>query len=329
MRASPDASRAAESETGVGRRFTYGSNVKVGSAEVEQYDIPASEQRRSPLDGEQSNVASAGARAAWTGGRGPRSLLRPTRPPNSNAGRATTPIAVAKQHPLIVILPALLLLAVGVALGVVRQPNFTATGQASVQIASSEPSALGGISEATPTTAAGLSRAVASNAVVNPVATAVNLNPRAVLAAISATPVPQSGDISFTATSRSANLAVRLVNAVTAALSRYVSTQANVSSNAPLVLAQYQAALAKLSQVQSDPNAVQAAKLRVGTLKAEYQQDILAPTTRLVVFSTATTASSDRKPIVELFGILGLVAGLAAGCALCALQARRMNPAMY
>ncbi len=228
-----------------------------------------------------------------------------------------------------VILPALLLLAVGLAVGLLRQPTFAATSQTTLQITSNQPSALGGISEATPTTAASVSRAVASAQVLDPVARELHLSRQQVAAAVSATPVPLSGNISLTSTAGTSSQAIQLVNATTRSLSQFVATQANPSFAAPAVLAQYQAALAQLHQLQAaspqDYAAVQTAMLQVASLKNEYQNDLQAPTTRLVIFNTPTSASSDRMSKLALLGILGLVAGLAGGFALCALRAQRLN----
>lgn len=260
----------------------------------------------------------------------------PARQDRRGAGARThfTAAAVAVRRPWTLIVPALLLLGVGLIVGLVRQPSFTATSQTTLQITSNQPAALTGISAATPTEAASVSRAVTSAQVLDPVAAELGLSRQHVAAAVSATPVPMSGNITLTATGGSSSQAVRLVNALTQSLSQFVTTQTNASVAAPAVLTQYQAALRRLHQLQSVPNslqnyaAVQTAILQVGSLKSQYQNDLQAPTIRLITFNTATSASSDRNSKLALLGIIGLVAGLAGGFALCALRAQRLNRSM-
>jgi hypothetical protein len=270
-----------------------------------------------------------GHRPVQAPGHDEETIPRPARQGKRLTGARITVAAVAIRSPLMVILPALLLLAVGLAVGLLRQPTFAATSQTTLQITSNQPSALGGISEATPTTAASVSRAVTSAQVLDPVARELHLSRQQVAAAVSATPVPLSGNISLTASAGTSSQAIQLVNATTRSLSQFVTTQANPSFAAPAVLAQYQAALARLHQLQvaspQDYAAVQTAMLQVASLKTQYQNDLQAPTTRLVIFNTPTSASSDRMSKLALLGILGLVAGLAGGFALCALRAERLN----
>jgi hypothetical protein len=239
-------------------------------------------------------------------------------------------LGVAQRRPLTVILPAILLLAVGLALGILKKPTFTATDRAGLQINSSQPTALGGITEATVAEAATFSRAATSNAVVDAAAQAVGLNPVVVANSVSAAPVPQSGDIDIVASAKSSGLAMRLVNAVSNSMSEYIAVQTSASSDSGLLLRQYEAASTSLHSLQRPGAAtrfgtLQAVRLKVETLKLEYQNGLLAPVTKLIVFSRATTASSDRVSKALLLGLIGVVAGAVIGFALCALRARRLH----
>ena len=269
---------------------------------------------------------------------------------NGPPGRARVTAAdVARRWPAVVIVPALVLMIVGAALGLLRSPTYTASDQAGVQIVSSDSAALGGITEATVAQAATFARAATSDQVINSAARALGLRRSQIAGTVSATPVAMSGNITVRATASSAARAVRVVNAATDSLRAYVASATNTASRLATLLAQYQAAnadahrlsaaLARLvgqtgtaagsatqsAAVNQAYAAVQAANLQVDTLKSTYQSALSAPVTRLNVFARATSASSDKKSTTALLGVLGLVVGLSVGFGLCALRAPRLQ----
>jgi capsular polysaccharide biosynthesis protein len=260
--------------------------------------------------------------------------------------------ASVRRRPWIVALSAIFFLVVGVVLGIQRAPQYSASTHMVVQIGTSEPAALGGISQAVVAEAASFSRAITSNAVVDPTARSLGLSPEDVSGRVSATPVPQSGDITVTATGSSPRAAVRLVNAVSSSLSSYVVSVSNPGEEPAAILSKYEAVAATVRTLKREAGRLaarlgatgavapalgrlearlQAALLRQETLKIQYQSALLAPTTRLIAFDRPTSASSDRQSRAALLGFIGLLFGLVVGLAALALgssrAARRARPA--
>ena len=71
---------------------------------------------------------------------------------------------------------------------------------------------------------------------------------------------------------------------------------------------------------------VQTTKLRTRTLSTAYQASQSEPSTNLVqVLAPARNASSDRTQTLELFVLIGILAGLAAGISISRLSANRAS----
>jgi hypothetical protein len=235
----------------------------------------------------------------------------------------------ARGRPWVLVLFGIFFMVVGVFLGIQRAPRYSASTRMVVQIGTSEPAALGGISQAVVAEAASFSRAIQSNAVIDPTATSLGLSPEDISSRVSATPVAQSGDINVTATGSSPTAAVQLANAVSSSLSSYVAVVSNPGEQPAVILSKYEAAAATaLGRLEAR---MQAALLRQESLKIQYQGALLAPTTRLIAVYRPTGASSDRQSRVALLGFIGLLFGLVVGLAAVTLgssrAARRAHPA--
>jgi len=244
------------------------------------------------------------------------------------AGQPTTVtvLDVVRRHPRLVVVPALVLLAIGLALGALRKPTYSSTARGAIEIGLSAGTALSGISEATPSYADTFSRAATSDWVLNAVAQTTGIGHDAITAAVSATPVAQSGGINIVATAPSPTRATRLVNAVAASLSAYVAGQANSAAAAAALLAQYQGTEGELQRLEGERSAensaaVQALNEKASSLRVAYREAVTGPQIHFIVLNTASSASSDRLAKLALLGILGLVAGTAAGLTACAVKA--------
>lgn len=259
-----------------------------------------------------------------------------------------------RRHWLIVLATVGTLVLAGIALGLVRKPVYTAEGQLSVQIASPYPSAVPGAITASSGLAAIYSRAIYAPPLINRLAKRTSLSPRQVVDRISATQVPDTGVLKVTATGESERSTVVLANLATDQLHRYVSN--NLNGSAPQsqgVLRQYKRAARRYqdrvlqqqqleSLVASSPSSSTSEALRraqILTQAAAIQRDGLAQayqsgqqlyTAPLDVIGRATSASSDRVSRLQLFGMVGLFAGLAVGAVLATVQANsgaRRRPA--
>lgn len=258
-----------------------------------------------------------------------------------------------RRHWLIVLATVVTMVAAGIALGLVRKPVYTAEGQLSVQIASPYPSAVPGAITASSGLASIYSRAIYAPPLINNLAKRTSLSPRQVVDRISATQVPDTGVLKVTATGESEGSTVLLGNLATDQLRRYVNNELIGSSpQSQGVLHQYQRAARRYqdrvqhlqdlentlgSPSSSTSDALRSAQIQVQTaaiqrdgLAQAYQSGQQLYTAPLEVIGRATSASSDRFSRLQLFGLIGLVAGLAVGAVLATVQANsgaRRRPA--
>lgn len=249
---------------------------------------------------------------------------------------------VIRRHLALVILPALILLAAGVAIGVVRSPTYTA--QASLIIGGSDPASpnFGGNVVAASSLATAYSRAIVATPVVNAVSSRLQVSRDTVTSALSSAPVPDSPAFNVIAAASSAHLAIAMANTANTAVLSYVNALNTSSRNTQRLLAAYEAASARVSRdngalakVGTNPNnlsGINAAKatrdrdqLILNSLGSAYNAALQAnpPTTGVSVLTTAYSASSDRKSTIELLGFVGLVIGALVGIALAMLAGAR------
>ncbi len=165
---------------------------------------------------------------------------------------------------------------------------------------------------------------------------------------LAATPIAGSTLISVSATADSADAAVRLANAGSTALARYVNGRIRTGQSVATARAAFTAAaLDYQSKVdaqseldrsyESNPTdtaraardrgaaATQAALLRRDALGAAYQRLVESGTSspRIESFSRAAAATSDRRSTLQLLVVIAVVSGLAIGAALALLRAGR------
>jgi capsular polysaccharide biosynthesis protein len=109
--------------------------------------------------------------------------LTPERAPLVPVGRS------ALRHPLLVVVPVLIGLAIAGYVGLSRTPVYTGTAQMSIgRIDLGAPGALAGFSVATQNLASAYSRAIDADAVVHPVAAKLHTTDESVKRRVSASP---------------------------------------------------------------------------------------------------------------------------------------------
>ena len=247
-----------------------------------------------------------------------------------------------KRRPLLALLPVIVFVAAGAALGVARHPVYTASTRLYVQVPASDPSALFSLTDAAAGLASAYSRAVDANAVVDAVARDLSADPAAVSGRTAATPVPGSPVVKVIAQASSSSAAVKLANATAHELQRYTTTLNESSASSNAAIATYTAALHDVTRAQARVRAIKAAiavapsaaararlaaaradldvaLLRRDAAKARYSTLQTGQQPTLVPLQRAALATSDRRSRLELFVFIGLLAGAVLGCALATL----------
>jgi capsular polysaccharide biosynthesis protein len=250
-----------------------------------------------------------------------------------------------RRYPLALIVPVLVLMALGGLAALRKTPTYTATSQVVINepLSPNAAAALPGEIEAAQALAANDSRLIGANAITTPLAARFRTTSADIAQSLSATPIPMSSLIEITARRADADSAVGLANAAANRFSSYVTAQLQTDRQASDVLARYRAAalsynsavsaLQQLKMRGSVPAGtleqasavVAAAQLREQALSAQYESLVQAhsdaPT--ISTFLLADGASSNRATQLEIYVFAGAVAGLIVGAALAAALANR------
>jgi capsular polysaccharide biosynthesis protein len=253
-----------------------------------------------------------------------------------------------RWHWRLVLIPVVLLVAAGLALGLFRAPVYTATANLSVDFGAQNPSSLSGSVTAAQALAESYARSVDATPVVLQVSRKTGIPRDRVASQMSASPIPDSTVVKVSGTAGSAETATTLANVAATALTRYIATLNGTRQGSAPVLAQFRQAesvyqdrlghqeelAARVEANPSDETAareLQQARVKtqvallkknsVGELYGASQQAYVAP---LRFLNVASSASSDRLSRLQLLGFIGLVAGLAVGAALATVKANRL-----
>lgn len=283
--------------------------------------------------------------------------------PNGSSYRAEPApsllVAALGRYKWLVLGLAVLLAAIGVAIGYARKPVYTATS--TVQVGQVNPNSPGfyGFAQSATELATTYSRAINANGVLSIVQQKTGLSPQQAASRLTATPIPDGAAFSVIATGPSSQAAIHLANAASAAMVSYEaanSSRGNTGgSNAAALynqyraetrqVAHYKAIVQKLQNQQSvtgtgtsnptDPKLVEAqsnadlAQGHANALAAAYTQALenqQPPGTLLAPLASALSATSDRKHKLELSGFAGLAIGLLIGGAIAVLlELRRVR----
>jgi capsular polysaccharide biosynthesis protein len=257
----------------------------------------------------------------------------------------------ARQHPLLVLLPVILLVGGALAAGYyARSPIYSAQTRLAVgRLDGSTPASLAGFAAATQALAEKYSREVRGDAIVDSVARKLSASPSAVRSHISAAPIPQTPVFRVIATAASPDRSIVLANAVSDELRAQAARESAATPDSARLLRAYRRANARLDARRARVDRAQkrweerktttnrtrlgearadaaATTLRVRGLAAEYAGSRHTQGTAAVVqvVEHATAASSDRYRVMQLLGFAGVVAGVAVGLGLALLRSRRL-----
>jgi uncharacterized protein involved in exopolysaccharide biosynthesis len=253
------------------------------------------------------------------------------------------PTAIAR-HKLLVCAVAAICAVLGVAYGLSRQPNYTAS--ATLQVGQVNPNSPGfyGYVQSAAALASAFSRAVAAEPVLAAVQQKLKLPPSVSSARLTAEPIPVSPAFRVIATGPSRTAAVTLANVAAGALIDYESQSNSANPQAKALLHEYaeasfalQRANTSFTRLAHDKRASVEARARAAAERTAAQVKVKAignsyvgavtsqaPRSGLVtLLAGATSASSDHKSKIEMFGFIGLLAGIVLGCLGALLRERR------
>lgn len=263
---------------------------------------------------------------------------------------------IVRRWPLVLVV-MLLCGAAGAAVGLKRSPTWSASSTVNVGRVDVRVQALPGYVAGAETLAAAYSRIVDSQAIAGPVGRSLGMSPVQVAAHVTATPVPGSPMFRIIGTGASQAQAIRITNAVTAEMKRYVTASDSGQNSVGSLLRRYERAVAASDRLRRTLTRLEAARsaavgagstatttltttgvpslarirgvrvryeteqLRAQALATQYQNraEEVASTAGVQVIATPLTATSDRKSKLERLVAVGLVGGLVAGSLLALL----------
>ena len=268
-------------------------------------------------------------------------------------------LAAIARHKLIVGLCAIVLALVGLVYGLSRPETYTAT--ATLQVGQVNPSlpGFGTYVQSAAALASVFSHAIDAEPVLTTIQQKLKLAPSDAIARLSSEPLPQIPVFRVIASGSTKAGAIQLANVAAGAIIAY-ENQSNSDSQVTSLLNAYheasfnlQRASAKLAEFESltrskereasakahgrskppdssvfvpDKAEVDTAAAKVKAIAAAYTAAVAtqAPRTGFVsVLANATSASGNKSSKVEIFGVIGLLAGIVIGCVVAVLLARR------
>ena len=250
-----------------------------------------------------------------------------------------------RWHWLWVLVSVLIFTGAGVALGLLREPTYEASTRLIVSLRATSPAALPGAVSAAQELATSYSRAIDATDVEREIARRAEISEATVAELVAAAPVPETALVRVTAKGASSEEAVDVANAGGKALREYIGgfdeakgaahqlekyrgasrTYEQLSDRSEELEAKFEevpsaASEAAYRQAQID---AQVALLRRDAVAEKYRSEREVYTAPLELQSRASEGTSDRISQLQLWAVLGLLGGLAAGAALATFRANQ------
>ena len=266
-----------------------------------------------------------------------------------------SPLQAVARHPLLALLPVVLLIGAAIAVASQRKPTYNAESRVAIGSFSPSEQSAPGAAYAGTQFASAYARAITAEDVLRPVARQTHLTPGQVSTRLSATPVPDSPFLRIQATGPTAPAAEGLASAATGALTDYVRRSGVTSTQTSRLLSRFRAAQAKAESaataadrakkdVNRNPNDasarnrlekaqtdVETTSLKARGLRAAYLEQAQSTTSGIPVrvLNQADAAASDAGQKLRLLLTVAAAAGIALGVALAtAVAARRWRREM-
>jgi capsular polysaccharide biosynthesis protein len=273
-----------------------------------------------------------------------------TRAAPRDPGGPISPLQAVVRHPLLAILPIVILVAAALYASRQRPATFTAQSRVAIGSFNPSPDQAPGAAFAGTQFASAYSRAITASQVIDPVARETGLRPARVASRLAASPVPDSPIVRITAKGPSAVSAVKLSGAATDALIAYVH-RSDSDTQASTLLRRFRAAQARAasahsavrrarvardlslssgsaqSRLDDAQTAADTADLRASALRQAYLQRSQSESSGIPVrtLNTAAAATSDRNKTTKLLVTIAVLAGIAVGVALATARAASRN----
>ncbi|MBA2348672.1 MAG: hypothetical protein H0V81_10295 [Solirubrobacterales bacterium] len=281
--------------------------------------------------------------------------MHPTSEPSTSIERfaepeATTaapvfvgPLESGLRHPAIALIPVILLVAAAVAVGLLREPEYTSQARVSVGRVDVPAYTLQGVVVGNSTLAAGYARAISAQPVVATAARETRLTEPEARSRLSASPVPGSTLIRVDAEGDSEAAAIQLANAGAKGLIAYIE-QIELAQQQTGLLAEYRQSrdlvdearrrFARLQESDEKDTArvrqarvdLELARLRTSGLKTRVRFDTAGETglnNVLQLLAPAVEADSDRSSILQRLILIAVAAGAVLGAGLSLVRANR------
>jgi capsular polysaccharide biosynthesis protein len=240
-------------------------------------------------------------------------------------------------HKRIIIILAVLGALAGAAFGLLRPVTYEAA--ATLQVGQVNPNSPGFASytQSSSSLATAFSRAIAAAPVLKQVNDKLHLAKAKASANLSSEAIPLSPAFRVIATGPSAAEAMRLANVAATGVVTYVNHSNSANPEAASLLSAYRRASLELSKATDEvaqlgsleaKAAQSAAKIKLKAIASAYIATVGSQPPRegfISLLAGATSATSDRKSRVELYGFLGLLLGGLIGCCIAVLRERRLD----
>jgi capsular polysaccharide biosynthesis protein len=275
-------------------------------------------------------------------------------------------LTAISRHKMLVLVTAVVFALIGLGVGVARKPTYTATTTLQVGTVNLNAPGFDGFVQGATALTTVFSRAIFASSVLSELHSKLGIGPEEAAQRLSAEPVPLSPSFNIVATGSTSKGTINLANTASKAVIVYEQHAAGATSpQAAALLKEYNGAAQSLQKAhalvqfysteesRANADAVKAgrtpssmpnkalvaaraaedeAKTRAEAIGSSYKNVTTTaaganPASGLVsIVAEATTTTSNRKSKVELYGLIGLFAGIIIGCALAMLrERRRMN----
>lgn len=249
------------------------------------------------------------------------------------------PLESALRHPLLAIVPTIVLVGVAAAIGLTRDPTYTAESDISVGRVDVPAFTLQGVTIGNATLASGYARTIDAEAVVGPAGNAVGLSPSEARDRLSASQIPKSTLIRVEADGPNQTDAVSLANAGSRSLINYIE-DLNREQQTSGLLRQFRSARGRLERAKTTleralrdprPSDTRVEKARLDLAAAQLQAETIGnqyrslqggpePQNVMQLIAPAAEAKSDRRSMFQRLLLIGMAAGILVGLTLALLR---------
>lgn len=260
-------------------------------------------------------------------------ITAPDYPPREQPQFGRMPVLQSlRRHLVLALLPVVLLIGAGVAIGLARTPEYESEARLNVGGLTLTQQSIEGYTSAVQQLAVAYSRTIDANGVVEPVSAETGVPPGEVVDRVSATPIPGSPVIRVIATGEDSGETIRLADAAADALVAYAVELNSGETQSGRLLVRFRAAsrdfrrasatLDRARRRKRDTRAIETrvdiARLRMQVAGVLYQNSQAGQATTGLVqkLAPAARANSDRDEMLRTLVAGGAVGGLLIGIGL-------------